>query len=84
MFGMIVQFPVVFCYCRLRTQQPPCPINEWAAVAAAGSGHLDVLKYLKEQGCPFNSLCYSSAQAHPKVQLWLEVATDCAQMGPSY
>jgi len=37
----------------LRSQDPPCPWDEWACTKAAQGGHLDVLKWLIENDCPY-------------------------------
>ena len=34
--------------------RPRCVWNEWTCTAAAGSGHLDVLSWAFENGCPFD------------------------------
>ena len=34
--------------------RPRCAWNEWTCTAAAGNGHLDVLRWAFENGCPVN------------------------------
>ena len=37
-----------------RSQDPPCPWDERTAEAAAREGHLEVLKFLVDAGCPWD------------------------------
>jgi hypothetical protein len=59
----------------LRTQDPPCPWNEWVCCYAAQNGHLDVLKWLRAQDppCPWNEwvCCYAAQNGQLDVLKWL-------------
>jgi len=56
----------------LRSQDPPCPWDEYTCAYAARGGHLEVLKWLRGQGCEWDS--YTCAEAalggHLEVLKW--------------
>lgn len=60
----------------LRSQNPPCPWNEYACSLAAKGGHLKVLKWLKGQSppCPWNAWTTAMAaqQKHFDILNWLK------------
>merc|ERR1711977_664707 len=39
----------------LRSLDPPCPWDRHSCLSAASGGHLEVLKWLKREGCPWTS-----------------------------
>ena len=47
-----------------------CPWNEWTSFAAARAGNLGVIKYLRENGCPFHKRNYQVAH-NPAVQRYI-------------
>ena len=58
-----------------RSQDPPCPWNEWTCSGAAGGGHLDVLKWARAQNppCPWDerTCTWVAQRGHLEVLKWL-------------
>ena len=48
----------------LRSASPPCPWVSDVCTAAAGHGHLDVLKWARKQGCPIDEEATRAAQVN--------------------
>ena len=64
----------------LRSRDPPCPLNEWACTGAAEAGKVSVLKFLKEEGCPWLEATITRAAAehgHLHVVKWARLEGGC-------
>ena len=50
----------------MRAQEPPCPWNSRVCSDAASEGHLEVLRWARSQGCPWDdSVTYAAAGGGP-------------------
>ena len=59
----------------LRSQDPPCPWDEWTCTRAAGYGHLEILQWLRsqDQPCPWDETTCANAAGggHLIILQWL-------------
>ena len=63
----------------MRAQDPPCPWDSDVCYNAAFGGHLEVLRWARSQGCPWDedlfphqqATCAAAEGGHLKVLKWL-------------
>ena len=53
--------------------QNGCEWDSWTCWGAAKGGHLEVLRWARENGCPWNpSECLTASAQQPAVIAWIE------------